>query len=290
MTKFPFPLLRKIRTALEAAEDAMWEIALERGYPDAARKTREGRYLNPEAAMQSNLERAFGDLRILAETLGQRDCVGRIKLYEEKSHGKFASVRFDNESDDTYSPTLDQAKSYLDSLLAASDFRATEDPQPFENILRNTAKIILRAGVSPSKETDVKDTVFEVLQTAYPDAVRKQAIAHPVKSYVPDFASKAAQAVAEYKFARNVGELKTACDHLAKSMLGYSGDDTWAEKFGVIYLTSPFASQLDVDAQCKSIGMPEDWRIIVLNGKGIHRRKKPRQSRTKSASRSKKKR
>lgn len=263
----------------------MWEVADSLGHPDAGQRVGKARFLNPDAALRSNLNLAFGDLRMLAETMGQHDCVKRIARFQTTYRDKLGKVFFDHESDDTYSLALDQAKNFLESLVVLSHDAATEDPYPFECIVRNTAKIIRQEQLSPSNETGVKDAVFRVLNLAYPDAKRKQPVPHPIKDYVPDFASKAAQALAEYKFASNHAQLKVACDHLKKSMLGYSGYDTWVRKFGVIYLTSSFASDVDVKAHFNSVGMPKlfpDWQIILLNGKGANaqKQKKPATGKT----------
>jgi hypothetical protein len=48
-------------------------------------------------------------------------------------------------------------------------------------------------------------------------------------------------------------------------MAGYSADPAIRHRFGVIYLTSAFASQADADAHYKIVGKPADWTIIVQN-------------------------
>jgi hypothetical protein len=266
MARPPVALIEKVRQTLEDASDAMWDRAEEISLPTLVKRYRPGRFEYSEAALKDYLATAYLDLRMLAELLGQSECLADIKRFEGLHSPKFGQVHYDAEYDHVYATGLDEAGRFLKSLLAAAGHPvAGAVVTPFENILRSTAKIVHASKIAPTNEKDVRDAVYPVLRYAYPDTTRVGGIPTPGKTYIPDFTSKDAQSVAEYKFARNATDLAKIYDEISSDILGYSADPAIRFKFAVVYLTSAFASQADADAHFKIVGMPEDWTIIIQN-------------------------
>lgn len=267
MSAPPPALVQKILDALENAADAMWDQAYDIGLPVFVKRHGNGHYANPVGALELFLTSIYRDLRMLAEVTEQSECLADIKRYDAAQSGQYGSVNFDAEYDHVYATGLDEARRFLDSLLAATDYPSVSTGETaFENILLATAKILHEENVTPACEKQVRDPVFKVLKYAFPDVTRVGTIPHPGKTYIPDFTSKSAESAAEYKFVTDSAALANAYDDISADMKGYGGDPTIRFKYAVIYLASPFASQADADAHFKSVGKPADWKIIVLNG------------------------
>jgi len=264
MTKDTVALVKEVQSALSVAKDAMLDRAIEIGMPGI--KMSNAPYINPEAVLREALQNAFQDLRMIAEMSGQNDCLAQIKSYHVANSAGFGSVQYDHEAEEPVAAGLSQAQGFLRSLVAAGAGRRVGDLELFSNILWSTAKLVLACNKNPKVEKDVRDTVHFLLKCAYPDLSRRTEISHPGKIYIPDFASRKAQSLAEFKFAENDKDLKVAYDDLETDAFGYSGYDTWASKFALIYLTSAFANQQEIAAHFESVGKPDDWTIIVVNG------------------------
>jgi hypothetical protein len=74
-------LIKKIQDALLEAEDAAHDAAAEQGLPYQGKRRRTGNYAEPTEALKSILEDIYRDLRMLAESMGQRECLEQIKFF-----------------------------------------------------------------------------------------------------------------------------------------------------------------------------------------------------------------
>jgi hypothetical protein len=277
-------LVQRIRTALGRAQDAKWDYARCEGFSDAPKASdNNGGYLDPEAAMRWNVSCAFQDLHLLAEHLGLQQFASRIERYEEKNKAKLGAVWFDTEYENTVAPHLEEAEGFLDSLLALGAGATAEAGVAFRNILESTG-VLTRKWGRPNNEADVRGVAEEVLRCAYPDLTIGHRISHPLKTYVPDFASETAKTLAEFKFVRSQKDIGTICEELHGDMFGYSGEATWMSKFAVIYQADAFWTDAQILAHMKNIGreyfpdtgMPPDWKLILVSGLDDEKRLKIR--------------
>jgi hypothetical protein len=76
-----------------------------------------------------------------------------------------------------YSTALAKVDSFYQSLATMTDGNAVTGIDIFKTILQNTAAILKSQQLTPSKEAQVRAAIFEILQFAFPDAVREIPIA-----------------------------------------------------------------------------------------------------------------
>jgi hypothetical protein len=281
-------LVQKIRAALGRAQDAKWDYARFGGFSDVTKEMRnDGIYLDPEAAMRWNISLAFQDLHLLAEYLELEQFASRIERYERNNRTKLDAIWFDGEYEMTVAPHLDQAERFLDSLLALGAGATAEAGIAFQYILESTGVLMHKRGL-PNNEADVRKAVEEVLRYAYPDLTVGHHIPYPLRDYIPDFASKAAKTLAEFKFVRSKKDIGKICEELHGDMLGYSGEATWTSKFGVIYQAGTFWTDAQIKAHMLELGrkyfpdtgMPPDWKLILVSGSDNDSKLKIRRSET----------
>lgn len=181
---------------------------------------------------------------------------------------------------DLYSPAISIAWRYHSSLVALCGESGTsvsmdERRLNFERILNNTPKIVRDRNINPENEADVRKCVYELLIHVFPDTVREIPIAQVTKSYKPDIGVVSLRAAAEYKFADNEDEVKTAIGGLYEDMRGYAGSEDWKYFYAVIYMTEAFFTSEQIKAQFQHSEADENWQPILLVGNGARKRKSP---------------
>jgi YD repeat-containing protein len=85
-----------------------------------------------------------------------------------------------------------------------------------------------------------------------------------VQSYI---GVKSLKAAAEYKFADSEDEVKKAVGGLYEDMHGYECED-WKIFYAVIYMTDAFFTQDQIIAEFKSTGVHENWKPLLVVGRG----------------------
>lgn len=217
--------------------------------------------------LQFLIEKAFRDTAILAERLGlpkyRKDIMRKMRSFRDLADTEVTpwDVMF-------HSPPLAAARSLYGSLAVMTEGREVTGLGVFETILANTPKIIDRAGLSPSSEAEVREAVREVLQFSFRDVVREIPIAKNLKVYKPDIGVRSLMAAAEYKFIDSAAEAKAALDGIYADMRGYSGHHEWRSFYAVLYMTAPFYTQKDVDAEFELVKADLSWKPMVLVGPG----------------------
>jgi hypothetical protein len=217
--------------------------------------------------LQFLIEKVFRDTSILAERLGlpkyRKDVMRKMRSFKDLAETEVTpwDVMF-------HSPPLAAARSLYGSLAVMTEGREVTGLGVFETILANTPKIIDRAGLSPSSEAQVREAVREVLQFSFRDVVREIPLAKNLKVYKPDIGVRSLMAAAEYKFIDSETEAKTALDGIYADMRGYSGHPEWRSFYAVFYMTSPFYTQKDVDAEFELVKADLSWKPVVLVGPG----------------------
>ena len=217
--------------------------------------------------LQFLIEKVFRDTAILAERLGlpkyRKDIMRKMRSFSNLTETEVTpwDVMF-------HSPPLAAARSLYGSLAVMTEGREVTGLGVFETILANTPKIIERARLSPSSEAEVRQAVCEVLQFSFRDVVRDTPIVKNLKIYKPDIGVRSLMAAAEYKFIDSPTEAKAALDGIYADMRGYSGHHEWRSFYAILYLTAPFYTQEDVDAEFELVKADLSWKPIVVVGPG----------------------
>jgi hypothetical protein len=136
-----------------------------------------------------------------------------------------------------------------------------------EQILRATPKIIFDSKLDPKNETDIHKKMNEILSLVFPYTTRNFPIPTNITTYKPDFGIKNLKSAIEYKFVANEDDSKKFIGGIYEDVHAYESED-WKYFYAVIYLTEPFLTQEQVEANFKSAKIPDNWIPIVVNGKG----------------------
>jgi hypothetical protein len=216
-----------------------------------ARKVLEERYrLGPRSAEEAEnlsdefervdyflayyVEKAFRDVGILAERLGLS--LLRQDIAEGRSKIKNLSKAEPLHDDQTfYSPHLQTARDYFESLQTMTQGRDITGLGIFENILQNIGRIVQEMEVEPKTEKQVRECLRRALSFAFPDVVREIPLEKTLKTYHPDLGVTSLMAAVEVKFVTTEQEAKSALDGIYADMKGYSGRDEWRSFYAVIY-------------------------------------------------------
>jgi REase_DpnII-MboI len=213
---------------------------------------------------------AFRECQMLAERLHMPDFAKDIRK-KLKSYGgdaKLTSTRYNSAAGEQYCPAVADAWSFYESMAAVALGGAVTGLSVLETILRNTAKIIEQAKITPDRETQVRDAVFEILKLAFLDARKEAAIAKSFKTYKPDIGVPALFAAVEYKYLRTKEDMKNHLDQVFADMRGYGGHPDWRNFYAVLYQQGAFYTQEDVAEIFRESGVSSNWIPIVLNGPG----------------------
>jgi hypothetical protein len=156
-----------------------------------------------------------------------------------------------------------------------------------EQVLRGTSKIIWDRKLEPSKESEIRNAVYDVLIHVFPDTVREVPIAQVSKIYKPDIGVRSLKAAVEYKFADNESEARSLLGGIYEDIHGYAGSEDWKTFFAVLYMTGNFLTLDQVIAEWQMTNVPHSWKPIVVTGRGA---RKPKLKRAISAAKKDKKR
>lgn len=215
--------------------------------------------------LRSYVETMLLDLRILAERLGLPQT--RQEIFDfQKEQKDFAAFEVASQEMDVYVPALGRTKQYLRCLEALVNPEQSSQLNVFRTILQHTAKIIDEAGLLPSKEVDVRNRILQVTSYSFVDAIKEVPMPQAVKTYRGDIGVPSIKAVAEYKFARTVQEMKACLDGIYADMKGYDGHSQWQSFFAVFYMKGPFFTQDHIEKEFKKVGAASNWVPIVVNG------------------------
>lgn len=213
------------------------------------------------------VEKAYRDTAILAERLGlpayRKDIMKKMRSFRNLTDA--GPTRWDS---GFHSPPLAAARSLYASLAVMTEGRAVTGVGVFETILSNTPKIIDQAEAEPSKEADVQRAVLSVLRHAFRDVVQDIHLGKNLKVYKPDIGVRSLMAAAEYKFIDSATEAKAALDGIYADMRGYSGHHEWRSFYAVLYMTKPFFTQADAEAEFELVKADLSWKPMVMVGPG----------------------
>ena len=99
------------------------------------------------------------------------------------------------------------------------------------------------------------------------DVIREPPIPKQTKTYQPDFGIESIETAVEVKYANDPQKAKSAVGELYEDMRGYA-DSEFTLFIGLIYMTAPYLSQEQVDAELQKVGTPKNWRVYLCVGAG----------------------
>ncbi len=230
-----------------------------------------------EIQLRNALEREFRLISATLEHFGLRDQLAELRVGFEKLTDKIIAYEYDGESGYWFSTTQTFLNDYLDVIrlfLPVNDSNTQMAAlEILENMLRSTAVLMSKHDLVPKNETEVNRFMETFIKAAFPKALYNPSVPSVLKSYHPEFGIPELQVLIEYKFAEDEVELKAAVDGVLTDTRGYSGDAQWRFFFAVFYLTDAFSTETRVRAHFEQCGVPDSWRIIVLNGAGGRKKK-----------------
>jgi hypothetical protein len=222
-----------------------------------------------EKTLRFYLTNLYRDVAILAERLGVPIFAKNVrKTLKSCGDKELAAMNLLDGADEFYSVRLKEVHWLFKPLATMTDGHAVTGLEIFETILRNAPNIIRAKNLEPTKELDVTNAVFEVLQFAFHDVVRDIQIPQLVKTYRPDFGVRSLMAAAEIKFATSEQEIKTSLDGIYTDMKGYSGHPDWRTFFAVIYTTEAILNQDKLEKECRGVSAEKNWSSIIVVGPG----------------------
>lgn len=230
-----------------------------------------GNAFDPESAAEDARHRVAAyvetlliEMQMLAERLKLPQTTSEL-IALRKETPKLAEI--DHTPDgDIYVGALGKARQYLGPLVALVNPEETSQLSTFRSVLRNTAKIVSDAGLSPSKEVEVRNKIHEITSYCFTDAIREVPLPHSFKTYRGDLGIRSLGAVAEYKFAKTKDEMNHCLDGIFADMRGYDGHSEWQHFFAVFYMKEPFETQERLERIFEDVKAPANWTPIALNG------------------------
>jgi hypothetical protein len=231
------------------------------------------------AVFESVLERIFLSISLLLESLGYQSLLSDFKLGYKKFDGKLTNISMLPYVGEFHSDVLGYFWQYhrTVSSLFGVDIQNTDERKQralFESIVQNTPKIVYDRGIMPASEKDVRKCVFDVLIHAFPDTVREIPVSQVTKTYKPDLGVRSLKTAAEYKYAISEQEAKTIIGGFYEDMRGYAGSEDWKYFYAVVYMTKPFFTIQQIQAEFANVKADKNWIPILVHGEG-QRKPKP---------------
>jgi hypothetical protein len=230
-----------------------------------------------ELAFESKLKRIHISLSLLLESLGYAELLGEFKNGYSKFVGNLTGTSVLPYVGERHSDVLGyfgQFHRTLSTLLGV-DVQETEQWKEralLESILQNTPKIVYDRDIEPSSEAEVRKCVYDILIHVFPDTVREIPIAQVTKTYKPDLGVRSLKTAVEYKYAVDETEAKTFIGGFYEDMRAYAGSEDWRQFYAVLYMTKPFFTLQQIQAEFKIVGADKNWTPILVHGNGRRKR------------------
>ncbi|MFT4924078.1 MAG: hypothetical protein ACI8WB_000156 [Phenylobacterium sp.] len=136
-----------------------------------------------------------------------------------------------------------------------------------ENILNNTASIIVKSGENPTSETQIYKQVKCVLEAVFPTAKSPQSsFIKTMKEYKPDILVPELKVAIEYKYAKTKDKLKATVEQIAADVKGYTGDRDYQLFYAVFYVTKDFVGESAFKVMWQEHDFPDNWKYIYVVG------------------------
>lgn len=245
----------------------------EQGYHEDEQYEAEKSYLG------FRLRQAYLRMLILIERAGLPHFLAVFREGFAAFEGKLDDVKHSpHDPEDLYSEPLiyiDQSFDALSALIRGPDTRTGFKVGLLERILRQTPYILADRGIVPTSEKEIRQPVFDLLKTVFPDCRREIPVSHLFKTYKADVGVSSLQALAEFKYALTEQELKGELDGVYADMNGYAGDTQWTRFFAVFYTATPVAAPERIIEEFKLSRADISWTPIIVHGTGTRQKKSP---------------
>jgi hypothetical protein len=224
-------------------------------------------------SFESHLERLFISICLLLEYLGYTALLHDFKTGFTKFHGNLTELSMVPYVGELHSNVLGYFWKYHRTIssLFGVDVKESDDRKQraqFESILQNTSKIVYDRGILPTSEAEVRKCVYDILIHVFPDTIREIPIAQVTKTYKPDLGIRSLKAAAEYKYAVTEDEAKKIIGGFYEDMRGYAGSEDWKHFYAVVYMTKPFFTLQQIQAEFSHVAADENWFPILVHGDG----------------------
>lgn len=214
----------------------------------------------------------YRELRLLARVLHLESMVPEIEQAERK-YGDLKSMELDKEVSVFWSGALRDASGTFRSLSAVAGSNATPALRILHNMLDQTGHVIEDLQLQPENEGQIRNVILRIIRYAFPDARKEHHAPNNVTNFRMDVAVPSLGAVAEYKFADTPKALQECLNGIYSDMTGYSGNSEWKHFFAVIYMSGPYLTQREVEAEFKRVRAKANWTPVIVVGPG---QRKPR--------------
>lgn len=273
----PVSLLEDIENQVSEAWASVHKLESLSHYLDADNDYSDDEYEMEQMSFVSQLERIYISLCLILEALGYKSLLREFKSGFKQFEGKLGSLSSLPYIGESHSDVLGYFWRFHRSLspLLGGDAKESDQRQQralFESILQNTAKIVYDREIEPTNEADVRQVVYEVLIHVFPDTVREIPISQVTKTYKPDLGVRSLRAAAEYKYAVTEDEAKKSIGGFYEDMKGYAGSADWIYFYAVIYMTKPFFTLQQIQAEFSSVAVDSNWKPILVYGDGRRKR------------------
>ncbi len=234
-------------------------------------------YDDPNEIMRENdrdfndvLDDLYRDVQILAARLSLDDISRQIGLTAKKTKKNWGNMGPDEDGADTMrSVHFDYVRRMFASLDTMVGGASISTQAVLENILRNTRRILVDAGITiPKSEAEIYKAVGRVIDYAFNDLIKNFSMPRPLKSYKPEFAIRSTRALIEYKFARNEDAVKRCIDELYIDTRGYKNIMGYTTFYAVVYCLDQYVSIEKIEKEFRDSAVESDWRLILVHGGG----------------------
>ncbi|KWV40177.1 hypothetical protein AS026_26850 [Rhizobium altiplani] len=262
-------LAESIRTTISKTSDVLWRLLpLQPRSLEEAEEDPSDELIDLDGELSDHLKKLYRDVAILAERMHLPLLCRKISetFNEHRDTLTQATNQFDEYME---CPSFREIRGIFDSIDAMIDGKDISSVAVLQNILENTRKILVDAGIPvPKTEKEIYDAVGKVLNYAFHDVIPQFSLPRPLKQYKPEFAVKSVKSLVEYKFARSEKDLKTKVDELYTDTRGYVNDSGYSTFFAVIYCHDQYAHIEKVKREFQTSEIGPHWRIVLVHGGG----------------------
>ncbi|NKK47211.1 hypothetical protein [Rhizobium leguminosarum] len=262
-------LAASIRSTIGQTSNILWRVLpLQPMSMEEADEDPSEELMELEGELRRNLNKLFRDVSILAERLHLPIlCTSVSKAYDEHRDTLTQATHVFGEYMEC--PAFDSIRDIFASIDVMIDGQNISAVSVLQNILENTRKILVDAGISvPRNEKVVYDAVGKVINYAFHDVIVQYSLPRLIKCYKPEFAIKSAKSIVEYKLAKSEKELKTKVDELYTDTRAYVNDSGYSTFFAVIYCYDFYAHIEKVKREFQLSEVGPHWKIVVVHGGG----------------------
>ncbi len=224
-------------------------------------------------SFKSQLERIYISLCLLLEALGYKELLQDFKVGFKAFDGKLTSFSTLPYIGEQHSDVLGYFWKYHRTISSLFGVNGQESDDrkaraQFESILQNTSKIVYDRNILPTNEAEVRKCVYDILIHVFPDTVREIPIGQVTKTYKPDLGVRSLKAAAEYKYAVTEAEAKKIIGGFYEDMRGYAGSEDWKHFYAVVYMTKPFFTLQQIQAEFLHVAADRNWTPVLVHGDG----------------------